>query len=82
MTVPETIEQACASLDAAVEEFCAGFHSGRVTPILDADVAACLYHQIVVGGCPIIMVYLATRVCGAAVRTPKPGGAVKSLPVG
>jgi len=67
----ETTEQARAVLDAALADFCNDFNQQMVTPILEADVAGYLYHRIVANGCPLNMVYLATRVCGEAARTRK-----------
>src|SRR5258706_13317443 len=66
-----TTEQARAILDAALANFCDDFNQRRVTPILEADIAGYLFHRIVANGCPLNMVYLATRVCGEAARTRK-----------
>lgn len=66
-----TTEQARTILDAALADFCEDFNHQRVTPILEADIAGYLYHRIVANGCPLNMVYLATRVCGEAARSRK-----------
>ena len=79
MSVLTTTERARALVDKAVEDFCSDFNSGRVSPILEADVSAYLYHRIVGNGCPTNMVYLATRVCGEAARSRKPDIVIGTL---
>jgi hypothetical protein len=66
-----TTEQARATLDAALADFCEDFNKQNITPILEADIAGYLYHRLVANGCPTNMVYLATRVCGEAARSRK-----------
>jgi hypothetical protein len=64
--VVTTTDEARAIFDAALADFCQDFNSQLITPILEADIAGYLYHRIVANGCPLNMVYLATRVCGEA----------------
>lgn len=66
-----TTDQARAIFDAALVDFCEDFNKQRVAPILEADIAGYLYHRIVANGCPLSMVYLATRICGEMARSRK-----------
>lgn len=66
-----TTDEARAIFDAALADFCQDFNNRLITPILEADIAGYLYHRIVANGCPLDMVYLATRVCGEAARSRK-----------
>ena len=60
---------------------CREFNAGEFTPILEADVAAHLYHRLVANGCAPNSVYLATRICGSTARRRKPDLAVGALQV-
>ena len=74
-------EQAKAALDMALQDMCREFNSGAFTPILEADVAAYIYHRLLVNGCAPNGVYLSTRICGDAARTRKPDLVIGTLHV-
>lgn len=71
--------QAKSVLNLALQDMCRDFNAGEFTPILEADVAAYLYHQLLVNGCPLNTVYLATRICGDFARSRKPDLVVGTL---
>lgn len=68
-----------AALDQALEDLCRQFNDGSFTPILEADVAAFLYHRLLTIGMPCNEVYLASRVCGEAARSRKPDIVIGAL---
>ncbi len=72
-------KQARAALNVALQDMCMEFNSGAFTPILEADVAAYLYHRLLVNGCTPNTVYLATRICGDFARRRKPDLVVGTL---
>jgi hypothetical protein len=78
---PLNTEQARKALDVALRDLCREFNSEVFTPILEADVAAYLYHRLLTNGCSPSTVYLATRVHGDAVRSRKPDLVIGKLRV-
>lgn len=49
--------QAKSVLNVALQDMCRDFNAGEFTPILEADVAAYLYHQLLVNGCPLTLAW-------------------------
>ncbi len=74
-----TTDESRSALDSALSDLCQDFNERLFTPILEADVAAYLYHRLLTNGCAPNTVYLATRVCGEAARKRKPDLVVGSL---
>lgn len=79
MTMIETTDEAREILERSIKNFCIDFNSGRITPILESDVAGYLYHRMVSNGCPITQLYLATRIKGDAARRRRPDLVVGNL---
>jgi hypothetical protein len=64
--------EAYAALTRAIADLCDDVNSGSFSPLLEADIAAHLYHRLLTNGCPPGVVHLATRICGELERTRKP----------
>lgn len=53
-------------LQNSLRDLCDVFNQKAFQPILEADVAAYLYHRLLIYGCPLSNLYSETRVCGVA----------------
>lgn len=51
-------------LNRSLEDLCLDLNRERFFPLLEADIAAYLYHQLLENGCPLNRLFLETRVCG------------------
>lgn len=67
------------ALDQSLATLCDEFNCAAFTPILESDVAAYIYHQLIAHGCPTNSVYLASRICGEYARSRKPDIVVGNL---
>ncbi len=47
-----------------MQDLCDVFNRKEFQPLLEADVAAYLYHRLLENGCPLSSLYSETRVCG------------------
>lgn len=79
MMVPVKTGEARTQLLAALEDFCTDFNAERFLPILEADIAGYLFHRLLVNGCPLDQIHLATRVCGKMARSRKPDVVIGAL---
>lgn len=57
-------EYALGLLQKALQDLCVAFNQKRFFPLLEADVAAYLYHQLLENGCPLPEIHSETRICG------------------
>ena len=51
-------------LRRSLQDLCDAFNQQKFFPLLEADVAACLYHRLLENGCPLSEIYSETRLCG------------------
>jgi len=51
-------------LQKSLKDLCDAFNQAEFFPLLEADVAAYLYHRLLENGCPLSEVYNETRLCG------------------
>ena len=51
-------------LRRSLQDLCNAFNGGQFFPLLEADVAAYLYHRFLENGCPLSEIYNETRLCG------------------
>jgi len=51
-------------LQKSLKDLCDAFNKGEFFPLLEADVAAYLYHRLLENGCPLSEIYNETRLCG------------------
>lgn len=50
-------------LDSSLQDLCRDFNGQVFFPLLEADVAAYLYHRLLENGCPLKQLFVETRVC-------------------
>jgi hypothetical protein len=58
-------------LRKSLQELCDAFNRREFSPLLEADVAAYLYHRLLENGCPLPSLYGETRICGIAGKNRK-----------
>ncbi len=51
-------------LQKALQDVCDAFNRKEFQPLLEADVAAYLYHRLLENGCPLLNLYSESRICG------------------
>lgn len=51
-------------LQRSLQDLCNAFNQEKFFPLLEADVAAYLYHRLLENGCPLSEIYSETRLCG------------------
>jgi len=51
-------------LRKSLQDLCEVFNQNEFNPLLESDIAAHLYHRLLMNGCPSLHLYSETRICG------------------